>query len=359
MSNPIERLRNILLKNNNDEAVLITEGVNRRYFTGFHSTAGAVFICKDKAYLLVDFRYIEAAKLYSKNVEVVMFTSMKTTLEELISKHNIKKVHLENDRLSYTMFKTYEGIFASCGASPVYGNALTGTINRLRMIKDDYEIKKTEEAQRLTDEAFSYILPKIKEGVTEREIALDIEFFMRKNGAEGVAFDLIVVSGEKSSQCHGVPDENKIKKGDFITMDTGCVVDGYHSDMTRTVALGFASDEQKEVYATVLKAQLTAMEEIKPNVRCCDVDKVARDIINENYDGCFGHGLGHSVGFEIHESPRFSALDTTVLQTGMLMTNEPGIYLPGKFGVRIEDLVLVTETGYRILTKSPKELIIL
>ncbi|MFI3207393.1 MAG: aminopeptidase P family protein [Clostridia bacterium] len=359
MINPVEKLINSLLKDGEDEAVLITSRVNQRYFTSFPSSDGFVFITKEEAYLLVDFRYAEAAKIKSKNVTVVLFSKMADTLGDLIKKHGIKKIHLENEEISHAQFKKFENLFTSFDAKPLYGNALGGVINSIRAIKDSDAIKSTREAQRLTDEAFTYILGRIKEGVTEKEIALDIEFFMRKNGAEGVAFDLIVVTGTNSSQCHGVPGDTKIQKGDFITMDTGCVVDGYHSDMTRTVAVSSVNDEQKDIYETVLTAQSEAMKCIKAGAVCNEVDKVARDIIDAKYPDAFGHGLGHSLGFEIHEMPRFSKLDKTILKAGMLMTNEPGIYLAGKYGVRIEDLVLVTENGHEILTKSPKNLIIL
>ncbi len=182
---------------------------------------------------------------------------------------------------------------------------------------------------------------------------------MRRKGAEKVSFDLIVVSGANGSLCHGVPSGKVIEEGDFVTMDTGCVVDGYMSDMTRTVAVGHVSDEQRRVYETVLAAQKAAIAAVRPGVRCCDVDKAARDIIEKDYPGTFGHSTGHGVGVQIHEYPRFSKSDATLARPGMIVTVEPGIYLEGKFGVRIEDMVLVTEDGCRDLTHSSKELIIL
>ena len=184
------------------------------------------------------------------------------------------------------------------------------------MIKSPEEVKKIEASQEITDAAFQHILPYIKEGVTERDLALEIEFFMRKQGAENVAFELIVAAGKNGSQCHAVPSDNQVHKGDFITMDTGALLDGYHSDMTRTVALGQVSDEQKAVYDTVLKAHLAVIDYVKPGVVCSDVDKVARDIIEKDYPGTFGHGLGHGVGFEIHEWPRFGRGDSTLCRRG-------------------------------------------
>ena len=236
-------------------------------------------------------------------------------------------------------------------------DTLDKLLRDLRVIKTPEEIQKIKAAQRITDAAFTHILRRIRPGVTEREIALEIEFFMRREGADGVAFDLIVVSGENGSLCHGVPSQKKIEKGEFITMDIGAVLDGYHSDMTRTVALGQISPEQKKVYHTVLEAQIAALGQCRPGVACGSVDKAARDIIEKDYPGTFGHSTGHGVGVEIHEWPRFAPGDKTIARPGMVVTVEPGIYLAGRFGVRIEDMVAITETGYENLTHSPKELI--
>ncbi|MBO5021761.1 MAG: aminopeptidase P family protein, partial [Clostridia bacterium] len=239
-------------------------------------------------------------------------------------------------------------------------NALSQKILKMRSIKDEEEIKSIEKAQVLTDEAFSYILSHIKPGVRETDIALKMEFFMREHGSEGVAFDFIVVSGKNSSLPHGVPTDKKIENGDFVTMDFGGVINGYRSDMTRTVAVGSVTPKQETVYETVLKAQKAALDAIKPEVPCSLIDKTARDIITaEGFGDCFGHGLGHSVGLEIHENPACNTRDTTLLKSGMIMTVEPGIYIPDKFGVRIEDMVLITDNGYKNFTKSPKELKVL
>lgn len=253
--------------------------------------------------------------------------------------------------------RSFEKAFQKAGAQAVLDDTLDKAVREQRMIKSPEEVKKIEASQEITDAAFQHILPCIKEGVTERELALEIEFFMRRQGAEDVAFSLIVAAGKNGSQCHAVPSDNQVRQGDFITMDTGALLDGYHSDMTRTVALGKVSDEQRAVYEKVLEAHLAVFDAVKPGVLCCDVDKVARDIIEKDYPGTFGHGLGHGVGFDIHEWPRFSKLDKTPCAEGMVITNEPGIYLPAKFGVRIEDMLLVTADGCRSLTKSPKELI--
>ncbi|MCH5352916.1 MAG: aminopeptidase P family protein [Acutalibacter sp.] len=354
--NPIERLQETLLRGDKKLAALVFSERNRRYFTHFPATDGALLITAEQAYLLMDFRYEEAARYQAEFCEVVGFQDLNGKLNELLQKHGVKRVYLEIDQLSVAQARRFQASFSSIGAEAVLDEKLDGVIRQQRMIKSRSEVKKIEAAQEITDAAFQHILPFIKEGVTERELALEIEFFMRKNGAENVAFDLIVAAGKNGSQCHAVPSSNPVKKGDFVTMDTGALLDGYHSDMTRTVALGKVSDEQRQVYETVLQAHLAVIDGLKPGILCCDVDKIARDMIDEKYPGTFGHGLGHGVGFEIHESPRFSSLDTTPCAEGMVITDEPGIYVPAKYGVRIEDMLLVTSNGCRSLTKSPKEL---
>lgn len=357
MKNPIERLAESLIGANSKKAALVFSERNRRYFTQFPATDGALLITAENAYLLMDFRYEEAARYQAKNCEIVGFSDMNTAIGELIKKHDIKDICLETEMLSVAQARRFEKAFAEFGAQAILDDSLDAVIRSQRMIKSPEEVKMIEASQAITDAAYEHILPYIKEGVTERDIALEIEFFMRKNGAENVAFDLIVAAGKNGSQCHAVPSDYPIQKGDFVTMDTGALLDGYHSDMTRTVALGKVSDEQREVYNTVLKAQLAVIDAVKPGMVCSDVDKVARDIIEKDYPGTFGHGLGHGVGFEIHEWPRFSAIDHTPCEEGMVITDEPGIYVPAKYGVRIEDMLLVTADGCRSLTKSPKELI--
>lgn len=359
MKNPVERLAERLIHGDSQKAALVFSERNRRYFTEFPATDGALLVTAGEAYLLMDFRYEEAANYQAKNCKVIGFQSLNETLCQLIEKHGIAQVYLETEMLSVAQARRFEQAFEKKGAQAVLDTTLDDAIRDQRMIKSMDEVKKIEAAQAITDAAYDHILPYIKEGVTERDIALEMEFFMRKNGAENVAFDLIIAAGKNGSQCHAVPSDNQIHKGDFITMDTGALLDGYHSDMTRTVALGNVSDEQRRVYDTVLKAQLAVIDAVKPGVPCNEIDKVARDIIEKDYPGTFGHGLGHGVGFEIHEWPRFSKLDTTPCAEGMVITDEPGIYLPAKFGVRIEDMLLVTADGCRSLTKSPKELVIL
>ena len=359
MKNPVERLTDRLIAGDSQKAVWVFSKKNRRYFTQFPARAGVLLITAEEAYLLRDFRYEEAAHYQAKNCTVVGFTSLMAKVEELLKKHGVKQVYMETEMLSVAQARRFEKCFEGAGAQAVLDETLDNAIRDLRMIKSPEEVKKIEASQEITDAAFQHILPYIKEGVTERELALEIEFFMRHQGAEAVAFDLIVAAGKNGSQCHAVPTGYQIQKGDFITMDTGALLDGYHSDMTRTVALGQVSQEQKDIYDTVLKAHLAVIEQVKPGMLCCDVDTIAREIIEKDYPGTFGHSLGHGVGFEIHEWPGFSQRDKTPCAEGMVITDEPGIYIPAKCGVRIEDMLLITADGCRSLTKSPKELICL
>ncbi len=315
-------------------------------------------ITKNTKTLFIDFRYIEKAKQTVLALDVVLSQKLYSQIGEILKKESVKTVFLETDYVNLSQFSSLSSSLLDFEISD--SDKIQKEISLLRAIKSEKEIELIKSAMSLTDETFSYILNFINEGKTEKEIALKMEFFMRQKGSEGVAFDLIVVSGKNSSLPHGVPCDKPIEKGDFITMDFGAVVGGYNSDMTRTVALGSISDEQQKVYDTVLKAQALSLKEIAPKKRCCDIDRVARDYINNcGFENCFGHGLGHSVGLMIHENPSFNTLDTTLLQKGMVLTVEPGIYLENKFGVRIEDMVATTDTGYVNLTKSPKNLIIL
>ena len=352
------RIQKIQNKLSGNEALIIENDDNRFYFSGFLSSAGTIIITKQNAYLLIDFRYYEKAVHTTSGCEVILLTNYIENISSILKKHNILTLYLETDSVSIGRYAQIRNMFDSITISD--DSSICSYIKKIRSIKSDEEIKNIIAAQKMTDDTFSYILSRIEPGRSEREIMLDMEFFMRKSGSEGVAFDFIVVSGKNSSLPHGTPTDKLIEIGDFITMDFGAVFNGYRSDMTRTVAVSYVNDEQKHIYETVLKAQITALENIKEGIVCKNVDKIARDIIyNEGYDGCFGHGLGHSVGIEIHESPCFNTRDDTLLKSNMIMTVEPGIYLEGKFGVRIEDMVIVTKNGHRNITQSPKNLMII
>lgn len=340
------------------EALLIMSPVNRKYFTGFSASAGTLLITKNSADFIIDFRYYENAEKTIKSCNVVLCDRLYAQLNEYLKKYGITSIYIETSYMDLSQYKALQSNLSSYNIS--IDDKLDQFILNLRSIKSPEELNSIKVAQKITDDTFSYIVNHITAGRTEREIMLDMEFYLRRMGSEGVSFDFIVVSGKNSSMPHGVPTDKKIENGDFITMDFGAVINGYRSDMTRTVALGNVNDEQRKVYETVLEAQKRAFEVIAPGVPCIEVDRAARNYIAESgFDGCFGHGLGHSIGLEVHESPCFNTRDETPLKPGMILSVEPGIYLPEKFGVRIEDLVYITEDGFENLTASPKELIVL
>ena len=353
-----ERILKIQQKLCDDEAFIVFYGPNRFYLTGFNSSAGAVLITPKSASFIIDFRYFEKAKKVVKSCNVILSDKIWQQITEILKADKIKKLYVENRTLSLSEFFALKKNLSEFKISE--DTALDDYIYLLRSVKSEGELSLMRKAQDLTDEAFEYILDYIRPGKTEKAIALELEFYMRRHGSEGVAFDSIVVSGENSSLPHGTPGDREVRRGDFITMDFGAVVGGYCADMTRTVAVGEISDRQKLVYDTVLNAQLEAMKHIKTGAVCREIDAVARDLIdNCGFEGCFGHSLGHSLGIQVHEAPGFNLRDNTVLVRGMVLSVEPGIYLENEFGVRIEDVVCVTNGGFENLTKSPKELIIL
>ena len=339
-----------------DSAALIVSGANRFYLTGFHSSAGSVVITKEKAYFLIDFRYVEKAKSVVKSCVCLLSGRQENELLSLLA--GVKYLYVETDSMSISELGRYKAALPDIEI--LSDDMLDRVLEDMRAVKSEQELSLIRKAQKITDETFTYILNHIEPGRSEIDVMLDMEFYMRKLGSEGVSFDFIVVSGKNSSLPHGVPTDKLIEVGDFVTMDFGAVVEGYRSDMTRTVAVGCVSEEQRKVYDTVLSAQTEAIKAVKAGKVCKDIDKVARDLIyGAGYEGCFGHGLGHSVGIEIHENPNFNMRCDTVLKSGTVMTVEPGIYLENKFGVRIEDMVYVTDEGCATITESEHELIIL
>ncbi len=341
-----------------DAALLVVSEPNRFYLTGFHSSAGSVVVTKEKAYFFIDFRYVEKAKSVVDSCEVVLSNRSEGELKETLARHGVKTLYVEADFLSISAGKAYAEALE--GVEISHEDTMDRLLEDMRSVKTEAELSLIRRAQKMTDETFTYILDRIEPGRSEIDIMLDMEFYMRRLGSEGVSFDFIVVSGKNSSLPHGVPSDKRIEVGDFVTMDFGAVAGGYRSDMTRTVAVGCVSEEQRKVYDTVLAAQKKAIDAIKAGKVCKDIDKVARDLIyGAGYEGCFGHGLGHSVGIEIHENPSFNMRCDTLLKAGTVMTVEPGIYLENKFGVRIEDMVYVTEDGCIDITESERELIIL
>ena len=354
MKERMEQIRASLAVN---EAALLESGANRFYLTGFESSAGHVLGTPQNAYFIIDFRYVEKARATVKTAEVILQENTEEQIGRLLAQDGATHLYVEADSTQLSRFAALREALPAVTLCD--GDKIDRALVDARAIKTREELASMKAAQQMTDETFTYILDRITPGRTEREVMLDLEFYMRRLGSEGVSFDFIVVSGKNSSLPHGVPTDKKIERGDFVTMDFGAVVNGYHSDMTRTVAVASVSEEQKRVYDTVYAAQKAALDFIRPGVSCIEVDRVARDLIyGAGYEGCFGHGLGHSVGVEIHEMPACNMRCKEILRPGIVMTVEPGIYLENKFGVRIEDMVYLTENGAENLTKSEKKLLI-
>lgn len=355
----LKRLQNIM-KQQGVEGILLSSEVNQRYISGFDFQDGYIVVLQDKAFVLTDFRYIEAANAQVNHDDFEIVTPKGGHLKyvaTLAEEQGIKTILVEESALSLEDFSRFEG---SADGKVKYAQGASAIITNMRLVKTESELEKMAEAQRITDAAFSHIISVLRPDMTEIDVALEIEFFMRRNGAERISFDTIAVSGTASSMPHGVPRNVKLERG-FLTMDFGCVVDGYCSDMTRTVVLGKADEEIKKVYYTVLEAQTKALEAAANGERgCYRLDEIARDIINgAGYEGRFGHSLGHGVGMFIHENPRLApGIDCGAkLVTGNVVTFEPGIYIPEKYGCRIEDMAAITDDGIRDFTKSTKELI--
>ena len=353
----IERLQNAMANSGFDGALIVSPE-NRLYFTQFPSSDGYLLVSAEKAVFVTDSRYVEAAEKKAVGCSVVLQTTDSTQLFELFSEMHVTRVAVEASRMNLAQYARI------CNAlepmAVLADSTLDNLIAGLRSVKQPDEIEKIRAAQAITEQAFSHICAFIKPGKTEREVSLELDFFMLHHGAEALSFETIAVSGENGSMPHGVPGSRKIQAGDFVTMDFGAVVDGYHSDMTRTVAVGQVSDRQKEVYYVVLSAQKALLSALRPGLPCSEADKVARDVIEQaGYGAYFGHAVGHGVGVEIQEFPNLSPRSKSVLTVGNVVTDEPGIYLPGEFGVRIEDMAYITPDGCENLTASPKELIIL
>jgi len=355
--NNIARIQEKLFEKNLD-AVLITDEKNQHFATGFPFTDGAVLVAKEKAWLLTDSRYIEAAELaVPEFVKVQMFDkdhSMLSLLQSALKEAGVQRLGGEEEKLSYSAYAAFE---KDLGMSLLPAQSV---FTELRSAKTPDEIESMIKAQRISEAALEEVLHIIKPGMTEREVAAELVYRMLRHGGEGNSFDPIVVTGAKTSMPHGVPGDEIIREGDFVTMDFGCLKNGYCSDMTRTVAIGHASDEMKNVYSIVLKAQLAGIAAAKAGIPGCDIDAAARRVIDEaGYGKYFGHGFGHSLGLDIHEAPNANPNGKTLMPAGAVISAEPGIYLPGKFGVRIEDVLVLEEGGCRVITKAPKELIIL
>ena len=342
------------------DAALITSDVNRRYFTGLGSSAGTLLAFRDAAYFIIDFRYIEVAKATVTGARVMLQEKLTEQLDTLLKKHGAQTVAIETDYLTVGTLEQYRQKLS--GYEFLTESTLNDAILSMRSVKEPQEVECIQKAQAITDAAFWEILDFIKPGKTEKEIAAYLEYCMRRRGADGLAFETIAAGGPNSAKPHAVPGDRPLQTGDFFTLDYGASWGGYCSDMTRTVAVGEPTEEMRRVYQTVLDAQCLGIRTAQVGVSCRAVDEAARELIYKaGYEGCFGHSLGHSVGLEIHEMPGFSpSIDPqTLCREGMVITVEPGVYLEGRFGVRIEDMVWFAPDGTKDLTNSPKELIIL
>lgn len=340
------------MKENGISVLLLTKPEDKYYFSGFISSNYFIVLTEDDNFLLTDFRYLESAQ--SLNIFNIIKIDSHYTVFDFLKEYDKMVLGFEENHMTVSTFKSLRKVFPL--KRLVFAQNM---IESQRAIKDDEEITHIKHAARIADEAFTHILSYIKPGVKEKEIALELEFFMKKLGASALSFNSIVASGYQSSKPHAIASDKVIENGELLTLDFGCVVHGYCSDMTRTIAVGEVSNEQKEIYNLVKKAQQEALDAIQANKLASQIDKIARTIIESaGYGDYFGHGLGHGVGLEVHESPRLNPTNDMKLEKNMVVTVEPGIYLPEKFGVRIEDLVVVLENGIQNLTSSKKELII-
>ena len=353
-----ERLAD-LLRLGPDTAVMITDPSNMFYLTEGYTGEGRVFLSRHRKVIVTDFRYTEQAENQAPDFEVAMTEkgrSADQVVAELVRQEGITCVRVETNDLSVDR---YEKLRAALG-DEISCTALEEAPQKLRQVKTPKEVLTIRRACGITADAFRAVLPKIREGMTEKELQIELDFTMLKLGADTTAFSTIIAAGEHGSLPHAIPGDRPIRRGDMITMDFGAKVGNYCADMTRTVALGQPSEEMRRIYETVLRAQCMCEDALAAGKSCFEIDRMARDYIDaRGYPGRFGHGLGHSVGIDIHEEPRLSPACQDILRAGIVITVEPGVYVPGVGGVRIENTCLVKENGSEALTDADKELIIL
>lgn len=340
------------------DAMMVTSMPNRLYVTQFRSSAGVALVTKEKNYFITDSRYIEAAGKHVTSAEIRLNTpqtSVTVLTNEILRAHGVKKLGFEEQYATVEEYGRWKEKLSCEELVPA-----TKLITDLRAVKDQDEINCMVSAQRIAEKALEDVFHFIKPGVTEKEISAYLQYRMLCHGAEKMSFEPIVVSGVNSSMPHGVPSDKKVEVGDFVTMDFGCVYGGYCSDMTRTVAVGYATEEMEKVYYTVLEAQKAGIAAARAGVTGKAVHEAAAKVIEDaGYGEYFGHGFGHSLGVEIHENPRASVANDKPLPAGAVISAEPGIYLPGKFGVRIEDVIIIREDGCTDIMEAPHELIVL
>jgi len=348
----LTKLREILT-NEGLDAILITQPENRRYLSGFTGSTGVLLISQEQAVLATDFRYYEQVEKQAPDFRLAKVTArFETLLPELIQQVGAKTVGFESTHLTVDQHQQWQEVAEGFELLPT-----RELVERIRAVKDEGELGKIKKAIALSDEALAHIAGFIEPGMTEKEVAWELEVFMRTRGAEKLAFDTIVGSGPNGAMPHATVSERVIQAGEPIVIDMGAMVDGYNSDLTRTICAGRADDKFKEIHAIVLEAQLTAERDIRPGMQGKQADGIARQVIEQaGYGENYGHGLGHGVGLAVHEKPGVGRLSEDVLEPGMVFTVEPGIYLPGWGGVRIEDIVVMKEDGVEVLTQVSKAL---
>jgi Xaa-Pro aminopeptidase len=347
------------LKSEGLDGILLIKDSNIRYMSGYTGADSYVIISEAARAFITDSRYTEQAEVECVGFEVIKWRHPSAGLEETIqgvcSKHGIKRLGFERDKMTYDLFERFRGAMKDIDLVPS-----SGLVEGIRYVKCQEEIESIRRAAEIADNAFAEILKYIRVGVSEKDIERELQYLIKKMGADDIGFPIIVASGKRSSLPHAIPSDRLIESGDFITLDFGAMFNGYRSDMTRTIIVGEATDKQKEIYEIVKAAQAAGVQAIKAGVQGNVPDDSARGYISQaGYGDNFGHGLGHGVGLDIHEEPFMSTRCEKILQIGNVVTIEPGIYIPDWGGVRIEDTVLVKEDGIEILTKSSKELIIL
>ncbi len=345
----------LTLLNGEVDGLLLTSRYSRHYGAEFDIAEGVALVTAKGCRYYTDSRYIESAQQGIQGFEVhcVDGVGYHALLNRDIAALEVITLGYEENYLTVSELMGYE---KNLKAKLVpYGSR----INSFRGAKEDWELERMRKAQDITDKAFTEVLGRIQVGMSELELQAELIYCLYKNGAHGLSFDPIVVSGPNTSMPHGVAGERKIREGDFVTMDFGVLYQGYCSDMTRTVAIGYATEEMRQVYETVRQAQLAGIAATRAGVPGQQIDAAARNLIREaGYGDYFGHGYGHSLGLEIHESPSPNSRNTEPMPVGAVCSAEPGIYIPGKFGVRIEDVTILTADGCEVITHSPKNLII-
>jgi len=341
-----------LLTDKNMEAVIILSPHNRRYLSLFTGSSGALVMTKEENLLITDFRYISQATEQTDFTIIKQTGGLLDTIKTVLQDRNIKSAGFEGDLVTFQQYQTL--------SQQTELIDIAGEVEKIRMVKEPFEIEIIQQAADIADQAYEHIQTFIQAGKTELEVSNELEMFMRQKGASGSSFDTIVASGVRGALPHGVASNKVIEQGDMITLDYGAIYNGYISDITRTLAVGEPLQQMRQIYDIVLKAQMTALETIKPGITGSEADGIARQIIADaGYGEAFGHSLGHGIGLEVHEGPGLSMTSDVQLEPNMCVTLEPGIYIEGLGGVRIEDDVLVTESGLKRFTHSSKELIIL